>query len=176
MGIFHGELLVYRRVFLKDASPHQWRWYEIPSMFFSIGSTAGTRWTHIWSSPGSNLMKWIQLFGTFLQQFQHLFFSHLHLTRTGMSIPELEIDLFLPCLTCFLKKTHGGSIDKYHVSLEMSCFPGLQTQLRSLLWPLLHLVSLPLLSFGARCWSQRHLRVYHGCHQRRRCFGSWIMA
>lgn len=56
------------------------------------------------------------------------------------------------------------------MSLEMWCLPGL---LRSLLWPLLHLASLPILRFGARCWSQRHGHVprVHGCHQRRRCFG-----
>lgn len=58
----------------------------------------------------------------------------------------------------------------------MCVFAGLLAQLRSLLWPLLHLASLPILSLGAGCWSQRHVPRVHGCHQRRRCFGEFMVA
>lgn len=105
---------------------------------------------------------------------RHLFSHMTYIWQELECLAELPIHLFLPS---FLLKTQIGSIDFYiKMSLEMWCFPGL---LRSLLWPLLHLASLPILRFGARCWSQRHGHVprVHGCHQRRRClgrsYGSW---
>lgn len=97
------------------------------------------------------------------------FFSHM--TYIWQELEWFSWAANPPVLSHVLVWKQIGSIDVYiKMSLEMWCFPGL---LRSLLWPLLHLASLPILRFGARCWSQRHGHVprVHGCHQRRRCFG-----